>query len=100
MKWSKKLNSKLYFKLSTQNLKNMFFLDPESKYEKKFHFKPCVYLAYFMSYGHLKIVKCIAITKNSLLKWPELAGKCIYQLDIWLTDASVNSVKWSKKLEL
>ena len=34
----KKLNSKLYFKLSTQNLKNMFFLDPESKYEKKFHF--------------------------------------------------------------
>ena len=39
VKWSKKLNSKLYFKLSTQNLKNMFFLDPESKYEKKFHFK-------------------------------------------------------------
>ena len=39
VKWSKKLNSKLYFKLSTQNLKNMFFLDPESKYEKIFHFK-------------------------------------------------------------
>ena len=61
VKWWKKLNSKLYFKLSTQNLKNMFFLDPESKYEKNFHFKPCVYLAYFMSYGHLKIVKCIAM---------------------------------------
>ena len=38
------------------------------------------------------------VLKNSLLKWPELPGKCIDQLDIWLTDASVNSVKWWKKL--
>ena len=30
---------KLYFKLSTQNLKNMFFLDPESKYERIFEFE-------------------------------------------------------------
>ena len=30
---------KLYFKHSTQNLKNMFFLDPESKYERIFEFE-------------------------------------------------------------
>ena len=28
-----------------------------SKYERIFNFKPCVYLAYLGSYGHLKIVK-------------------------------------------
>ena len=32
-----------------------------SKYERIFYFKPCVYLAYFRSYGYLKIVKCIAM---------------------------------------
>ena len=32
-----------------------------SKYERIFNFKPCVYLAYFRSYGHLKIVTCIAM---------------------------------------
>ena len=48
-----------------------------------------------MSYGHLKIVKMYSnVLKIHILKWPELSGKCIYQLDIWLTDASVNSVKW------
>ena len=40
------------------------------------------------------------VLKISLLKWPELSRKCIDQLDIWLTDASVNSVKWCKKVEL
>ena len=39
VKWWKKLNSKLYLKLSTQNLKNMFFLDLESKYERIFEFE-------------------------------------------------------------
>ena len=33
-----------------------------------FHFRPCVYLAYFRSYGHLKIVKCIGMyQKNHFL---------------------------------
>ena len=32
-----------------------------SKYERILYFKPCVYLAYFRSYGYLKIVKCIAM---------------------------------------
>ena len=32
-----------------------------SKYERIFNFKPCVYLAYFRSYDHLKIVKCIGM---------------------------------------
>ena len=35
---------------------------------------------------------------NSKLKWPKLPGKCKYELEIWLTDALVNSVKWSKNL--
>ena len=38
-----------------------FCLHPESKYERILYFKPCVYLAYFRSYGYLKIVKCIAM---------------------------------------
>ena len=38
-----------------------FCLYPESKYERILYFKPCVYLAYFRSYGYLKIVKCIAM---------------------------------------
>ena len=38
------------------NLKNGVQM---SKYERIFNFTPCVYLAYFRSYGHLKIVKCI-----------------------------------------
>ena len=33
-----------------------------------------------------------------MLKWPELLGKCIYELEIWVAEASVNSVKWSKNL--
>ena len=32
-----------------------------SKYERIFNFTPCVYLAYFKSYDHLKIVKCIGM---------------------------------------
>ena len=58
-------------------------------------FEPCVYLTYLGSYSHLEIVKC---TKNSIFKWPELPGKCIYALEICLADASVNFVKWSKNL--
>ena len=29
----------------------------------------------------------------------ELLGKCIYELEIWVADASVKSVKWSKNLK-
>ena len=32
-----------------------------TKYERIFNFKLCVYLAYFRSYGHFKIVKCIGM---------------------------------------
>ena len=32
-----------------------------SKYERIFNFKLCIYPAYFRSYSHLKIVKCIAM---------------------------------------
>ena len=39
VQWWKKLNSELYFKLSTQQLENMFFLDPKSKYESFFEFE-------------------------------------------------------------
>ena len=28
------------------------------------------------------------------LKWPELPGEYIYELEIWLRDASVHYVKW------
>ena len=50
-----------------------------------------------MAIWKLKYVK--ECTKNSNLKWPELPGKCIYTLEIWLVDASVKSVKWSKNLK-
>ena len=33
----------------------------ESNYERIINVKPCVYLAYFRSYGQLKIVKCIGM---------------------------------------
>ena len=29
--------------------------DGESNHERIFNFKPCVYLAYFRGYGHLKL---------------------------------------------
>ena len=32
-----------------------------TKYERIFNFNLCVYLAYFRSYGHFKIVKCIGM---------------------------------------
>ena len=35
--------------------------DGESNHERILNFKPCVYLAYFRNYGHLKIVKCIGM---------------------------------------
>ena len=37
------------------------FFNANSKSEIIFHFRPCVYLAYLRSYGHLKIVKCIGM---------------------------------------
>ena len=62
-----------------------------SKYERIFHFKPWVYLAYVRSYCHFKIVKCIGMcTENSILKCQELPG------NVKMTDSSLNSVKWSK----
>ena len=49
LKFKKKLNKNKILKNGVQM----------SKHERIFHFKPCVYLAYFKSYGHLKILKCI-----------------------------------------
>ena len=40
--WNGQKSWTLNFKLSTQNLKNMFFLDPESKYEKIFILTMCL----------------------------------------------------------
>ena len=42
--------------------------DTKSKYERIVRFKPCVYLAYFRSYGHLKIVKYIAMYQKFTFK--------------------------------
>ena len=39
----------------------IFFLDAKYIFERVFHFRPCVYLAYLKSYGHLKILKCIGM---------------------------------------
>ena len=73
-----KLNSQLDSQLTLKNFSKYFFFNANSKSEKIFHFTPCVYLAFLRSYSHLNIVKYIGMYENSLLKWPELCGKCIY----------------------
>ena len=54
------LKSKIPFMMVGGGVKVPTF-DSESKYERIFYFIPCVYLTYFRSYGHLKIVKCIGM---------------------------------------
>ena len=60
---AKKLTLNFQGQLLTQTLE--FFkkkiFNANSKSERIFHFRPCVYLAYLRSYGHLKIVKCIGM---------------------------------------
>ena len=55
------LNFKLNLQLKLENFSNFFFLDAKYIFERVFHFRPCVYLAYLKSYGHLKILKCIGM---------------------------------------
>ena len=55
------LNFKLNPRLKVKNFSNFFFFDAKFESEIIFHFRPCVYLAYLKSYGHLKILKCIAM---------------------------------------
>ena len=55
--WILNISSK--FELKKFELKKFFINGVQMfKYERIFNFKPCVYLAYFRSYSHLKIVKC------------------------------------------
>ena len=85
VKWPKNL-------LYTSNSR-IFVFDAKSKYERIFHFKLCVYLAYFRSYCHLKIDIFCNFVHSAILKWLQLLGKCRYKLYMWLTDISVDSVK-------
>ena len=55
------LNFKLNPRLKVENFSNFFFFDAKFESERIFHFRPCVYLAYLKSYGHLKILKCIGM---------------------------------------
>ena len=55
------INFKLNPRLKLENFSNFFFLDAKYIFESFFHFRPCVYLAYLKSYGHLKILKCIGM---------------------------------------
>ena len=57
VKWSKNVNFSSKFELK-KFLKNGVQM---SKYERILNFEPCVYLAYFRIYSHLKIVKCTAM---------------------------------------
>ena len=60
-----------------------------SKCERILNFKPCVYLAYLGSYGHLKIVKCIGMYFKFIFKISRNAsmslrfGWQMLQLNLW-----------------
>ena len=58
-----KIDSKLQNQPSTQSWEffQLFFFNAKFESEIIFHFRRCVYLAYLKSYGHLKILKCIAM---------------------------------------
>ena len=60
---AKKLTLNFQAQLLTQTLEffKRNFFNANSKSERIYHFRPCVYLAYLGSYGHLQIVKCIGM---------------------------------------
>ena len=75
----------------------MFFLDPESKYERIFEFETMFLSCLFeelLPFENCKMYR--NVLKKKIFKWPQLPGKCMYGLQIWPVDALFNSRKWSK----